>query len=460
MRSVPGLFALGFLLAASVGLLVFGTDSGSVPVASEVRAEAPVGRGRRPAPHADLALAAPDAEESVPALRRSEPLGKERPALDELVERLRWRPLSAPDWRSAVRAFARDLDDDRLASLRGSLEDPNLPDAELVATCEVLREAQSLRETRIAELSESSLARLWKTFEVAERNADLSALAAGSIAALGGPDASRVLLEEALEGGTSARAIAARNALAFTTHGFVAEALSARSADEDLATLERLAGNSRWAFEAVTRWVVAERVAAVGLDPSQPTAVRRRALVAAATWEEREGMELALELLSDPDQPEELTSAAAATLVNAAAGDLSPVETLLLEAEDLDRATTLAAALAARARQANGWSRSVASRALCRAAESAASTHARRSALLALGALGDTDALTSIAGVLRSEQDATVRGACVVALSKWPASDTAARLLAEAARNDPSPSVRALAENACRTGGGADSARE
>jgi hypothetical protein len=159
-------------------------------------------------------------------------------------------------------------------------------------------------------------------------------------------------------------------------------------------------------------------------------------------------MELSLEILADPSQPDELVDAAAGSLVRSAAGDLSPVEILLLETDDLERATTLAAALAANARQASGWSRSIASRALCRAAESAESAHARRSALLALGSMADSESLASIASVLRSEEDATVRGACIVALSKWPADEAVARLIEEAATSDPSPSVRALAENA------------
>jgi HEAT repeat protein len=455
LRSFLLLFALAFLGVASLGILPIGGRGSHTP---EVRAaaEAPVAA----AEPAELARPEPAPLAPDLAAERVAPSEPAPPDLRELVERLPWRPLSMPDWRAAARAVARGLDDAALASLTVSLGDPELSEPDFLASTEVLREAQSLRGARFPALPEVALERLGQRLDRAEDDPELALLAATSLAALGGPVASRTLLDLALAQAPDARALAARGALADSTEGFVAEALATRGADEDLALLERLAPSSRWAFDGMTRFVVADRATSVGLDAARPISERRRALLVVNAWDERAAMELSLEILADPSQPAELVDAAAGSLVRSAAGDLSPVETMLLETDDLERATTLAAALAANARQANGWSRSVASRALCRAAESAESAHARRSALLALGSMADSDALVSIARVLRSEDDATVRGACIVALSKWPANEAVARLIEEAALNDPSPSVRALAENARLVERDAASARE
>jgi hypothetical protein len=419
---------------------------------SEVRAAPLVVRALPDA--AGPSLARPEAGGAEVAPAAPIAAGRPAPPLEELVERLRWRPLSTPGWRAAARTVARGLDDRALETLWRCTESPELPEPELLAACEVLRERQVLREARAGLLGDVAQQRLWVRLDAAEQDPALASLAACSLAALGGPPASQRLLGLA-RGGAGAAAAAAREALADSTEGFVAEALVQDGGDEELALLERQALGSRWAIDGVTRFLVADRASALALDASGSLVLRRRALLVAHAWEERTGLELALELLSDVGQPGELVDAAASVLVSAASGDLSPVETLLLEADDLERATSLAAALAANARRANGWSRSVASRALCRAAESAGDAHARRSALLALGSLADETSLVSIESVLRSEQDATVRGACIVALSKWPASDAVARLIREAAQNDPSPSVRALAENAAQVGGAA-----
>ncbi len=449
MSPARGIFGLGLVLGAGLALLSADSGAGLRKLAADARAQP-----KSTAPEEEVLVPGPlPALEPAPRLdveveSQARATASVQGAISELAERLTWRPISEPDWTAAVRALASELGEQELAILRARAGAPELTDEALLAVFELLREAQSLRGELMPPLAAPSFERLRALLDGAEENADFATIAASSLAALGGPAEARALLEKNRHDVPSARSQAAWTALAFAPQAFVAEALAAHGGDADLALLERLEANSGWAFDAVTRLSVCEQLTSVCLDPRNEPALRRRALGVASTWDDRAGMELALEILEEDSLPSELASAAAEWVVRGTEGDLSPVEGMLLEEEDLERATALAAALAARARKTSGWSRAVASRALHRAAESATSANARRSALLALGNLEDPSVLASIAGILRTEEDATVRGAAIVALSKWRDSDEALRLLEKTARNDPSPSVRALAENA------------